>query len=218
MAIMRADVLELKDNRVDELIAFANDVKTQTPRIGAKNFHLTRLRVGSTNAHLCLFSGEWESYADHGAKFPDAVRNDSEWQALMRSGLGPEGPARYLRTQFGTKVAQIGPEVDVGPGGQILVRFWDVKPGRFDEFMKLVHEAAPYVQQHGASTTLLRMSVAGQEVGSIVSITPFRDMATVGSYLDTIESHPSAKQSWSKLDAPDPPMRQVSMRIDAVLL
>ena len=77
---------------------------------------------------------------------------------------------------------------------------------------------SPFVEKYDVGTTLYRLTIAGASSNHVASGASFPNMATLGAYLDTLESDPKAQQLVAKVTAGDSPAQQISMRIDTVIV
>jgi hypothetical protein len=218
MTVVKADVLQLKPGRINDFLAVVEDMKPFARRFGASNFQVSRMMIGSQDTSRCVISGEWPDYKSLGRQFIDVSQDDPEYRAVVGRLTGPDGPAVHLRMQLVTRIAEYGTLLPTKPGSHVIGRFWDVEPGRLDEFKEVVSDAAKVVQKFGTGVALGRVTIAGQLSNSIVSIAPFPDMETLGSYLDTVDSDSNAQKIIKRAYGSNAPAKQRAVRIDRVLI
>lgn len=174
---------------------------------GARDVRFRRIVFGGPEAGIHYAMSTFDSVTAYG-EFVDAITRDEEF---ARRADRPDAPMTPVGRWLMSEIAHFGAE----NGGPVsLLRVWRVDHKRMPEFLSLVEEVVDHSNEPSMSVSVSAITVGGEYSGAIVTSGSVPDMATLGAYMDRLETDPELQKLQAKaFGSADSPGALLGMRV-----
>ncbi len=154
---------------------------------------ITLQPIAGTDIGSLAVAVNYPSNADHVAGL-QKVQADAGWQQFYADAVKAKAAEQVESSLF----ADLDPTFKPDPGrplGAVLTTQWRAKPGRLEEFLGRVQEAAPIIERLGGTSRTMQ-SVIGAYPATIMIPNGFTDLDAYGAYADKAAADAEWQALW----------------------
>jgi hypothetical protein len=212
--LQRVDAFDVKPGRYQDALELISDTRPHIERLGGKNIRIARIVTGGPATGGLYGVIEFSSFNSYG-NYRRRAAEDADLGSVAEKWAGPDSPVARLESSLQTLIGETGTWPATGTA--LITRAWDVQPGKLDDFLSLVEDVGPLVEQYYGGTRVFQWTVAGPNTGGIVSTVRFPDESTAMEYLHDAQSDSDVQDVIEKLSKSNSPARMTSWIVSQVL-